>query len=87
MCSADGHLYHGSDDDAVRKDYGGRLQPNDLLTVTLDLRGLESEGGILSYAINDIDHGIAFKDIDVDKTYKLCVDCRGDSEYVVMLNV
>ena len=87
LCSSDGNLYHGSEDHPVKNDYCKQLKPNDIIIVTLDLSESVSKGGKLAYEINNVDHGIAFDDIDVAKEYKLCVDCRGDNEYIVMLNV
>ena len=60
-------------------DYANKLVENDIITVQLDM-----SNGTLRFGINDIDYGIAFKDIDTDHSYTLAIamDRREQITYI-----
>ena len=41
--------------------------------MTLDMTQERHKNGVLSFKINDVDQGIAFDDIDIEKTFCLAV--------------
>ena len=56
---------------AERNPYGPSWDKDDIITMTLDMTG--KKYGVLSYAINGKDLGVAFDDIDIDGNYRMSV--------------
>ena len=46
---------------------------DDIVTMTLDMTCVQTEYGILSFKVNDIDYGIAFDKIKCDAQYRMAV--------------
>ena len=61
--------------DPMKADYIDReCEQNDLITMTLNMTGVnEEEFGILSYKINNMDYGVAFDNIDINKRYYMAI--------------
>ena len=72
LCTVNGNIFYKSQ----RKKYRPiMLKSGDIISIKCDL---SKPNGTLSYFINNTYLGIAFDKIDINKSYRLCVDFRGD---------
>ena len=79
-----GMLYTmASDRDLYGAPYGKRVRINHVIEMTLDMTG--DEYGRLSYKINDIDYGVAFDEIEIERGYNLAMRIGNDCS-IQMLN-
>ena len=74
LCSVNGTIFHNTEKGESYANGHICLRYDDIVEIKCNLSSLH---GTISYSVNDKDYGVAFKNIDATKTYKLCVEMRG----------